>query len=507
MAINNVLIAAFSKNIQLDMERQLMAPQSSTSRVWSTQQDAIYSWFEGTLFPGRHCVVRALAGTGKSTTIREGVKRLCAGQVRVQTLHSVGLGCVRRFRDNIKVEFTSTRADSLVDKICGNRPPDAVKRLVSKLHTKGREIAPHATKLGDLTSIAITFECEPDEQWAKAGFGLDYVETAALQCMELASQVKSGDTIDGSDMIFLPVRNGWLTKQFDRVLVDEAQDMTVAQLEIAQGVLNDGGLMCVVGDNHQAIFGFRGADSESLDRLKTELNAVELGLTTTYRCGKAIVELAQAYVPNFEAGPNNCEGEILEMADIEGLTAAAQPGDFILSRVNAPIVSIAMKLLRAGKRCHVAGRDIGKGLTTLIRKMRARSVPELLSKIEAWATRENARHQAQLAQATNGRRDAIKAKMEAVTDQAEMMIALTEGAKSVTEVETRVEALFTDDGLGAAGLVTLSSVHRAKGLEADRVFILRDTLRDYNQEEKNIAYVAITRAKKTLVWVGNKREQ
>lgn len=497
------------------------------TRTWSTQQEAIFDWFAhaGVRKSSQHLIVRARAGTGKSTTIREGVKRAPEQSIliaafskniqldmqkqigqfsgQVKTLHSVGLACVSRFRERIKVVFNSDRADALALKVCGQAAPDAVVRLVAKLHTKGREIAPHAAKPGDLTAIAITFECEPDETWERAGFGLDYVEAKALEAMEAASQVRSGDTIDGSDMIFLPVRNGWLTKQFDLVVVDEAQDMTTAQLEIALGVLQTGGRVCIVGDDRQAIFGFRGADSGSLDRLKAELNAAELGLTTTYRCGKAIVALAQAYVADFEAGPGNPEGEILEMA-LDEITAAAGPGDFVLSRVNAPLVSIAMKLLRAGKRTQVAGRDVGKGLTGLIRKMKARSVPDLLSKIEAWAGRENARHAAQLQAATNGRRTAIKAKIEAVLDQADMMAALTDGARNVAEVEARIEALFTDDGLGAAGMITCSSVHRSKGLEAGRVFILRDTIRDDSQEEQNIAYVAITRAKQTLVWVGDR---
>lgn len=510
-----------------------------SARTWSEQQDAIFGWFE---FPNlhvhpvtgqpMHLIVRARAGTGKSTTIREGVKRAPEQSIliaafskdiqlamekaitllpdgtldtrrfngRVQTLHAVGYACIRRFRDGIKVAFNSDRADALALKACGKVAPDAIVRLVSKLHTKGREIAPHAAKAGDLTAIAITFECEPDEAFEKMGYGLDYVEQKALEAMELASQITSGETIDGSDMIFLPVRNGWLTKQFDLVVVDEAQDMTTAQLEIAQGVLNHGGRICVVGDDRQAIFGFRGADAEALDRLKVALGAAELGLTTTYRCGRVIVELAQKYVADFQAGPCNPEGEIRDIY-LDALTAAAGPGDYVLSRVNAPLVSVAMKMLRAGKRTRVAGKDVGKGLTSLIRKMRARSVPDLLAKIEAWAGRENARHKAQLDKATNGRKKAIQAKIEAVLDQADMMASLTEGARNVAEVEARIEALFTDDGLGQAGMITCSSVHRAKGQEADRVFILADTLRDYSIEEQNITYVAITRAKKELIWV------
>ncbi len=497
-------------------------------RTWTTEQNAIFAWFENPA--DRHAVVTARAGTGKTTTIIEGVKRIPSNQrvlicafskiiqeelqsrigtgfpnVEAKTLHAIGYACVRRFRDRIKVEFGNGRADMLAEKVCGKTAPDAIKKLVSKLHTKGREIAPHATKLGDLTAIAITFECEPDEAWASTNFNLEYVEMRALEAMELASNVQAGDTIDGSDMIFLPVRNGWLTKLYDRVIVDEGQDMTTAQLEIAQGVLNTNGLMCIVGDNRQAIFAFRGADSESLGRLQRELDAVEFGLKTTYRCGRAIVEVAQGYVPDFEAAASNPEGAI-SYTDYAKLTGAAGPGDFILSRVNAPLVSTAMQLLRAGKRTRVAGKDIGKGLVTLVRKLKARSVPDFLAKVEGWAGREIARHEKQAEAATNGRKAAIKSKIEGVRDQADMLCSLADGAKNIDEITSRIEGLFTDDGLGAAGMITCSSVHRSKGLEANRVFILKDTLRETTIEEQNICYVAITRAKSELIWVVDEQE-
>jgi superfamily I DNA/RNA helicase len=87
-----------------------------------------------------------------------------------------------------------------------------------------------------------------------------------------------------------------------------------------------------------------------------------------------------------------------------------------------------------------------------------------------------------------------------VRDDAEMLRSLAEGADSVQHVIDRAESLFTDDGLGDKGVVTFSSVHKSKGLEADRVFVLASTLRDTNEEERNIAYVAITRAKQRLTW-------
>jgi len=67
------------------------------------------------------------------------------------------------------------------------------------------------------------------------------------------------------------------------------------------------------------------------------------------------------------------------------------------------------------------------------------------------------------------------------------------------QIISRIEDLFSKDETGVDGLVTCSSVHKAKGLEANRVFVLQDTMRSWNIEEQNIEYVAITRAKQTLV--------
>jgi superfamily I DNA/RNA helicase len=497
-----------------------------SERTWSDQQQAIFNWVE-TVDPAvTALVVRARAGTGKTTTIikaldfaREERILLCAfnksiatelnaritnPRAEAKTLHALGFAAVKRYWPRVSVERENgRRADDLAAQAVGvwarvEGPramdvPPTIMRLIAKLHTKGREINPYATERADLLDLAYTFECEPDETY-REWFPIEWIVDRALKAMELAAAVQPVDGIDFADMIFLPVRNRWILPMYDLVVVDEAQDMTVAQLVIAHHSVKRGGRIIVVGDNCQAIYAFRGADSESLDRLKAELNAAELGLTVTYRCGKSIVEEAQALVPDFIAHESNADG-VVRSTLLDKLLSEVEYGDFVLSRVNAPLVSTAMKLLTQGRRARIQGRDIGAGLKALVRKLAtgaaSTSVPRFLERVAVWENREVSRYQAAKKEA----------KVDEVRDKAEMLVTLASEAKSVADIGSKIDYLFTDDERGSNGVVTLSSVHRAKGLEANRVFILADTLKEHNQEERNITYVAITRAKNELVYV------
>ena len=166
-------------------------------------------------------------------------------------------------------------------------------------------------------------------------------------------------------MIFLPLRKGMVYPSYELVVIDEAQDMTRPQLEIAKRATTKDGRIFIVGDDRQAIYGFRGADAGALDRLKEQLQATELGLKTTYRCGRAIVERAREYVPDFEAAPTVEEGVVRYCPPSE-MEQQATPGDFVLSRVNAPLMGVALGLIRRGVRARIRGREIGKGLVDRI---------------------------------------------------------------------------------------------------------------------------------------------
>ncbi len=504
----------------------IAATVESSDRVWSKQQNNIFKWFEDG--EGNLTVV-ARAGTGKTTTIIEGVKRapektilLAAFNKRIaeeltarigghpnieaKTLHAIGFMLVREYWKGVRVAKGQDREYDLsrrgILKARGERnAPDTIVKLVNKLHTKGREINPFAKEACDLEGLAEQFECEPEPFWFHQGYGVQFVCEAAFAAMRIAAEEsdKPSTGIDFADMIFLPLVKGWAMGRYDLGVVDETQDMTMAQLALFRAVMSPYARICVVGDDRQAIYGFRGADSGSIARLRKELDADQLMLTVTYRCGHSIVERAQELVPDIEAHKDNHKGSI-EASDDERLIGQAQPGDFILSRLNAPLAGICMKLLRSGKRAEIAGRDIASTLKSLMRKIgkNTTTIAEFHSAVIAWEQREVER-------LTKLR---FETRVQLVQDQAETLMALSEDEQTVQEVEQIIERIFTDVGPNAQRILC-SSVHKAKGLEADRVFLLDWTFRDGGkfggQEEDNIRYVAVTRAKSTLVYVSSTR--
>jgi superfamily I DNA/RNA helicase len=291
-------------------------------------------------------------------------------------------------------------------------------------------------------------------------------------------------------MVFLPVACGMVHARYDLVVVDEAQDMTGAQLEMAIKACRPSGRLVIVGDDKQAIYGFRGADSGSLDRLKAQLGAAELGLKMTYRCPKRVVEIAQRVVPDFRAAVSAPEGAV-ERCEGERLAGLVSPRDFVLSRSNASLVKVCLSILRQGKRAYVKGRDIGAGIMSLVSKQAATTLKELEERLRVWHERES-RKAMKLPQ------EAAEARLEFLDDELGVCLALIEDSDTVGALLGRLSRLF---GEGDADSVMCSTTHRAKGLEAETVYLLEGTFRDTDDEERNIFYVAVTRAKRRLVWV------
>jgi superfamily I DNA/RNA helicase len=289
---------------------------------------------------------------------------------------------------------------------------------------------------------------------------------------------------------------------YDWIIVDEAQDMSAAQLMVARGALKDGGHMVIVGDDRQAIYGFRGADTGCIDRLKVELDAEEMGLNTTYRCPTSVVDVARKLVGDFCAADGAPEGQVISGTRADVLEKA-RPGDAILSRTNAPLVPLCLAFIRKDIPAKIEGRDIGKMLIERAKSksLKSETVEEFIEKLARWSDKAVKR-------VLSSGKD-VETKLQGIEDVKETLEAIAENCGSMEDFYARCDSLFADvDQNGTKQFVILSTVHKAKGLEWDRVFLLRGTLycngaRRDDPEEANIHYVAVTRSKSALMMVGS----
>lgn len=246
-----------------------------------------------------------------------------------------------------------------------------------------------------------------------------------------------------------------------------------------------------VGNNilsHNCIFGWRGADTRVLENLRTRLKPKELMLPICYRCPTKVIDLVQKIVPDIVARPGAPEGSVINL-DLNELQKTAKPGDYVISRFNAPLIKSCMRFLKAGIPANILGRDIGEGLIYLIKKSKKKKVVELLQWLSKWEKQEKERLISKYP----------KANTENITDRAECIRMLCEDVNSIEEVKINCKNLFQDGD--EKKIVLHASVHRVKGKEQNNVFVLADTLRETSEEEINIKYVAFSRAKEKLYLV------
>jgi superfamily I DNA/RNA helicase len=317
------------------------------------------------------------------------------------------------------------------------------------------------------------------------------VQLVIEQCAEQTN------VIDFDDMCWLPIHHDLPSVKYDVIFVDEAQDTNKNQVQLALRAAKPEGRIIAVGDRHQSLYGFRGADVDAIPTLIDKLDADVLPLSITYRNPKNVVDLVRRKFPyiSLEAAEFAIDGKIIEMGS-EQATKTYQEGDMVLCRCNAPLVGPAFELIRSGKKAIIRGRDIGKGLITFINKFSAENVGELVKVMTKFQEKEVKK----LLAADKNQQ------AQSIDDKVDTIVALSEGCELISELERKIESIFQDENEG----VVFSSVHRAKGLEAKRVFILEPGLmphpmakKDWEMvQESNIEYVAYTRSLEQLILVG-----
>jgi len=481
--------------------------------------------------------------------------------VEAMTMHAMGLRAVTSAMSDLRA-FSLDQAKWVIPdriaKVMGGEARELRKTKIVLMNAAEQLVSlakqnmvttwdrPQPEVWQDLDALASHYEVEVGNR----------SETYPLVCavMDLCRNPLADRRFNYDDMIWLPVVLGLPLQRYDLLMVDEAQDLNRCQQELAKRA---GKRLILCGDPKQAIYGFAGADAESMNHMYSELTCnddgrsrgcVVLPLTVTRRCGKAIVGEARRIVPDFEAHESNGAGAVSELTmesvdcahchgtghepyndpdkgmvhgenelcsncDVclgyktTGYANQVLDGDMVLCRVNAPLVSQCFRFLKAGRKANIQGRNIGQGLVSAVERLckpldpSLVSAPTLISKMHDWHATELAKEHA--------KKMPSEAAIINLQDKLDCLSYFTMEAENARDVIRKIEAVFTDDKSSPG--IRLSSIHKAKGLEAKRVFFLMPKGGEcphpmaksawQQEQEMNLKYVAITRAIEKLTYV------
>ena len=301
-------------------------------------------------------------------------------------------------------------------------------------------------------------------------------------------------------MVWLPLVEHLQPRQTDWVMVDESQDLNRCGLELVLRACARGGRLLFVGDRRQAIYGFAGADPRSMERIEERTEAERLPLAICYRCPSSHVALAGRVYPGIEPAPGAATGVIEEDIAEDDAVDMLRPGDLVLCRTTAPLVPLCYRLIRCRKPARLRGHDIGVRLLSVLKRVEKQPgfvMADFLAHLrrcEMEAFEELARQEVD--------EMAVQSMMDKFATV--RVIYEAERPQTMQEMRDAVSSIFPKDV--DHPVIWLSTVHRAKGDEAERVFLLRPDLLPHPkaktpvqaEQERNLLYVALTRAKQAL---------
>lgn len=466
-------------------------------------------------------LIKAYAGAGKTSTIVEAVKLLPKDKsimflafnkhiqeelktklpehVRCYTTYGLGTSAIKR-KYGDKIQFDEFKIDKIILKKSKQwKLDDELKGDEAILHYQDS-----IKKLVNLCRLTLTLKPEFVPYVAERyDINLNKPNDIKRVLKVLDEATNDRSTFDYTDMIYLPaVDNGiWMFPQ-DYVFVDEVQDLNRCQIRIIEKVLKKDkasgkltGRLITVGDFFQGIYGFNAADEKSFEWFEKYPNTKTLPLSVSFRCAKNVIAKAQEIVPDIKALDDAPDGVVRDGNVLE----EAQSGDFVLCRTTMPLIKLFFEFLTQGKKAIIKGSDIGLQLIDLIGKIN--NIPRLVS---FWED-ELATYRKDL-KSSGVINPHEHSGYVALEDKVNVLLFLAKLSDSIADLKNKIRTIFTDEIQG----ICLSTVHKIKGLEANRVFIIRPDLLPMQAQkswqiiqEKNLEYVAITRARLELIYDNN----
>jgi len=433
--------------------------------------------------------------TAFNKSIAEELKTKVPSGTEVSTIHSLGFKILRQ---NVYGQFklneikTFILAKKVVEDIFKKRK-NGYKQYSIYLFTIAKLYDLYRLNLASKTVEAL--EALADE------YSVELLEITTIQdTLKVIDYIENYNNqshkemmIDFTDMLWLAYINvdkNYFPK-YDVVFVDEVQDLNPLQREVVLRLIDKGGRFIAVGDFRQAIYSFMGSNLDSFNKLKNYPNTEVLPLSVSYRCGSSIIEMANGVFPGLEAFEGNPEGIIRE-----GNFRDIKEGDMLLCRNNLPLIETFLELLNLGKKSYIMGKDFGNALTNLVNSVESvEDFEEMLNKkIDQLQKRgiDNPFN--------NKGYVALREKIDIIK------LLIERKGYSLEEVVGLFNNLFRDKP-NSKDSVTLSTIHKSKGLESERVIWLYPELipSQYAKtelemyQEKCLRYVVITRTISELI--------
>ncbi len=479
----------------------------------SHYQNAIIRWAKEGRGDG---AVQGVAGCGKTFTLREvgqvlrgnvlavafnkhnadSLQRVMPQNVKCSTIHSLARTALVQIQRRLDVN--EWKYKDIIDDLYATHPDREDEDFDDVIRATRQLVDFSRLRLTDLNDANAVYDLCSHFGISYYGYELDYAKRALAVGIE---QFRRSGKIDWNDMIWLPVHLRLsFPVTYDFVLVDEMQDLSPCQLAVVLKARSLGGRMLFVGDPNQSIMGFAGADEQSYQNIVDAIGATELPLSICYRCPTSHLDLAREFVPHIEARQDAPVG-IVDYITADKLAEKIQGEDLIICRTTAPLVSLCLKLIAQGVPARVRGRAIGEGFITVIKKIKKSgySWDDFSGGMDDFFDRANMKAL---------KKKHSDAELGRLADQRDALWAAYQysSANSYDDFLRKIDQMFSDK----ESLITLSTIHRAKGLEANRVFVLKPEkmmlsfpgMQDWQrQQEANVKYVGLTRSKSELWFV------
>lgn len=463
---------------------------------------------------GQSLAVNAVAGSGKTFVLQKGaaqirgsgistsfskatveeLARRMPSQFPATTLHALGFRAIKASNPRAKVD---SRASHLEEHIrAALKSLDESWSLVSPI----RKLVEHAQLAGIVPDRPKFLLEDTPQNWEELADTYDITFSPLIHRLAREALIASNQhalstgSVTFPQMMTLPLFFSLRVPQSPVIICDETQDLSPIQHALLHRALRQGGRLIAAGDPHQAVYSFAGAMHDSYSQLIRAFDCVEYPLTVSWRCDQAIIEEAQQYVPHIEAAPTAALGEVIRHNHLR----LGEVPPVVICRNNAPITRLALRLLVAGISAEVAGRDVGTGLLSLTKRLAssktsdAMSSQDFLLRLNQWAEKEVARKPRSSSR---------------VRDKVEALEAFAEHHETLGGIRQHIAELFVDpSGERRPADIHLSTIHKFKGREADSILFLDPHLlpskwaeKDWEiQSERNLQYVAVTRARHTL---------